>query len=66
VLGILDLVIAVTLGVLASRSPMGIFAEGVTTRLISQFPLGLVPTFIVPLLLILHLISLSRVRKGPA
>jgi hypothetical protein len=66
VLGILDLVIAVTFGVLASRSPVGLFAGDVTTRLMGQFPLGLVPTFIVFLLLILHVISLSRVRKGPA
>ena len=64
VLGSLDLVLAVTLGVLASRTPIGILAGDVTTRLMGQFPLSLIPTFFVPLLLILHLISLSRVRKG--
>jgi hypothetical protein len=63
-LGCLDLVLAVTLGVLASRTPIGILAGDVTTRLMGQFPLSLIPTFFVPLLLILHLISLSRVRKG--
>jgi hypothetical protein len=63
-LGILDLVLAVTLGVLASRTPIGVLAGDVTTRLMGQFPLSLIPTFFVPLLLILHLISLSRVRKG--
>jgi hypothetical protein len=66
VLGSLDLVLAVTLGVLASRTPIGILAGDVTTRLMGQFPLSLIPTFFVPLLLILHLISLSRVRKGLA
>jgi hypothetical protein len=64
VLGSLDLVLAVTLGVLASRTPIGILAGDVTTRLMGQFPLSLIPTFFVPLLLIIHLISLSRVRKG--
>jgi hypothetical protein len=62
-LGILDLVLAMTLGVLASASPVGILAGDVTTRLMGQFPLSLIPTFFVPLLLIFHLISLIRVRK---
>jgi hypothetical protein len=63
VLGILDLVTAMTLGVLASASPVGILAGDVSTRLVGQFPLSLIPTFFVPLLLIMHLIALSRVRK---
>jgi hypothetical protein len=63
VLGSLDLVLAVTLGVLASATPVGVLAGDVTTRLMGQFPLSLIPTFFVPLLLILHLISLIRVRK---
>ena len=66
VLGSLDLVMAVSLGVLASATPMGVLAGDVTTRLMGQFPLSLIPTLFVPLLLILHLISLSRVRKGLA
>jgi hypothetical protein len=63
VLGILDLVNAVTLGVLASPTPVGILAGDVSTRLLGQFPLSLIPTFFVPLFLILHLICLIRVRK---
>jgi len=65
-LGSLDLVNAMSLGVLASASPVGILAGDVTTRLMGQFPLSLVPTFFVPLLLILHLICLARVGKGVA
>jgi hypothetical protein len=61
VLGSLDLVVAVTLGVLASPTPVGVLAGEVTTRLMGQFPLSLIPAFFVPLLLILHLISLIRV-----
>ena len=66
VLGTIDLVLAVTLGVLASQTPIGILAGNVDTRLMGQFPLSLIPTFFVPLFLILHLISLSRVPKGLA
>ena len=66
VLGSLDLVSAMTLGVLASASPVGVLAGDVSTRLMGQFPLSLIPTFFVPLLLILHLICLARVGKGVA
>lgn len=64
VLGILDLVMAVTLGVLASATPVGVLAGDMTTRLMGQFPLSLIPTFFVPLLLIFHLICLLRVGQG--
>lgn len=63
-LGITDLVVAVTLGVLASATPVGVLAGDVSTRLIGLFPLSLIPTFFVPLFVILHLISLIRVRKS--
>ena len=63
-LGSLDLVMAVTLGVLASATPVGVLAGDVSTRPMGQFPLSLIPTFFVPLLLILHVISLDRVRRG--
>ena len=66
VLGSLDLVNAVTLGVLASSSSVGILAGDVTTRFMGQFPLSLIPTFFVPLLLIFHLICFIRVGKGVA
>jgi hypothetical protein len=63
VLGSLDLLMAVSLGVLASATPVGVLAGDVTTRLMGKFPLSLIPTFFVPLFVIFHLISLSRVRK---
>jgi hypothetical protein len=66
VLGIADLVLAVTLGVLSSNSPIGILATGVTTQLMGSFPLSLIPTFLVPLFLILHLITLLRIYKKPS
>jgi hypothetical protein len=63
VLGSLDLVLAVSLGVLASPTPIGVLASDVSTRLMGQFPLSLIPTFFVPLFLIFHLISLIRVGE---
>ena len=61
VLGMLDLVMAVTLGILASASPLGIWAEEITTQAMGTFPLSLIPTFFVPLLIMLHLISLGYI-----
>jgi hypothetical protein len=65
-LGSLDLVLAMTFGVLASASPIGILAGDVSTRLMGQFPLSLFPTFLVPSVLITHLIALSRARTEAA
>jgi hypothetical protein len=62
-LGVFDLVLAVSLGVLASQTPVGVLAGDVSTRLMGQFPLSLIPTFFVPLFLIFHLISWSRIGK---
>ena len=64
VLGSLDLVLAVSLGVLASATPVGLLAGDVSTRLMGQFPLSLIPTFFVPLLLIFHLIAMIRAGKA--
>ena len=53
-LGIADLVIAVTSGVLHGRSPVGLLAGGVPTDALVRYPLSLIPTFFVPLALMLH------------
>jgi hypothetical protein len=60
-LGMLDLMMAVTLGILASASPLGVLAGEITTQVMGTFPLSLIPTFFVPLLIIFHLISLGHV-----
>jgi hypothetical protein len=65
-LGIFDLIMAVSLGVLSSASSVGILADGVTTRLMGQFPLSLIPTFFVPALVIAHLAALKAWRQGSA
>jgi hypothetical protein len=63
VLGMLDLVMAVSLGILTSRSSLGLLAGATTSAAVVAFPLSLIPTFLVPFYLILHLISLYRVRR---
>lgn len=54
-LGVADLVLAVTSGVLHGRSPIGLLAGAVTTDAMARYPLSLIPTFFVPLALMLHL-----------
>ncbi len=60
VLGMLDMVMAVSLGVLAS---LPFFRGEITTRHMGEFPLSMIPGFFVPLFLILHLIALIQVRQ---
>jgi len=65
--GILDLVDAVTLGVLSSPTAAGILHTSVSTQAMTVLPLSLIPTFAVPLLLILHIIAIAQaVRWEPS
>lgn len=58
-LGILDLVTAVALGV---TSPF-LNPHGVPVTLMTTLPLSLIPTFFVPLFLIFHVICIAQARK---
>jgi hypothetical protein len=62
-LGIADLVLAVTTGFLTSPSPLQVFAFDAPNRLISQYPLVMVPVFLVPIAILLHLASLQGLRQ---
>ncbi|MGA8273252.1 MAG: hypothetical protein WB919_16940 [Candidatus Sulfotelmatobacter sp.] len=59
ILGIADLVIAITLGTTASL----ISPHGVTTQAMSVLPMSLIPTFAVPLLIMLHVICIVQATK---
>jgi hypothetical protein len=63
VLGISDLVIAVTLGFLTSPSPFQIASFDRPSVLIAVFPLSLIPVFAVPLSILLHFASLQKLRQ---
>ena len=54
ILGTADLVVAVSSGVLHGGPPLGLLAGPVTTNAVARYPLSLIPTFGVPLALLLH------------
>lgn len=58
VLGMLGLIMAVTLGTTATL----IDPYGVSTNAMTDLPLSLIPSFAVPLLLILHIICIAQAR----
>jgi hypothetical protein len=62
VLGIADLITAVTLGTLAQV----IDPHGLPTSAMTVLPLSLIPTFAVPLFLILHVICVAQAKQWPA
>ena len=58
--GIVDLIVAVGTGLLTSPSPIQMLAFDAPNELISAFPLVMVPVFLVPLSILLHLASLKK------
>ena len=61
-LGILDLVVAVSVGALSSALASGAAGE-VTTGPMAQMPLVLIPAYFVPLFLMLHVTALLQARR---
>jgi hypothetical protein len=62
VLGILDLVVAVTIGRLSATLATGAAGE-ITTAPLTELPLLLIPGFAVPLFIMLHLTTLFQARR---
>jgi hypothetical protein len=62
-LGLTDLVVAVTTGFLSSPSPFQMLAFDRPNQLIGAFPLAMIPVFLVPLSILLHLASLQKLRQ---
>jgi len=62
--GLADLIVAVTAGMLSSPSPFQLFDFDLSNELISRLPLVLVPVFLVPVSVLLHLASLIKLRRG--
>ena len=58
--GILDLIVAVSIGFLSSTTPLQVFHVVPTTDAITLMPTIMIPAFGVPLFLILHVITLTR------
>ena len=64
--GIADLVVAITMGAMTSPGRPHLFALEAPNLLISSYPLVMVPTFAVPLALMLHGLVLWRLRRETA
>jgi len=61
-LGIADLVNALTLGTLSGF----IDPHGISTAAMTVLPMSYIPTFVVPVFLILHIVSIAQARRWPA
>jgi hypothetical protein len=63
-IGLADLGVAVTTGFLSSPSPAQLLALGNPNTLITAFPVVMIPVFLVPLAVLLHLASLAKLRRA--
>jgi len=63
-LGIVDLIVALTMGFLTSPSPLQKLAFDTPNELISAFPLVMVPVFLVPLSILLHLAVVRKLQQA--
>jgi hypothetical protein len=66
ILGVMDLLGAVGLGILHAPTALGILASDLTTRAVTQYPLCLIPFWVVPISLMLHFRSLWGLMRGQA
>jgi hypothetical protein len=65
--GLVDLVSAIVVGILYSESTLGVLSPGTpTTRLMATFPVSLIPTFFVPLFILMHLLTFRKLAARPA
>ncbi len=64
--GLIDFAFAIGAGVLTSPSSAGVLADATTSAIMSELPLSLIPTFAVPLWIIVHMISLLQLRRRAA
>jgi len=63
IFGLSDLAVAVASGMVTAPSPIQQFAFDLPNELISAFPLVLIPIYVVPLSVLLHLASLTKLRR---
>lgn len=63
-LGIADLAMSITLGILTYPEPLRVIPTTVSNLPIALYPLVIIPVFAVPLSLLLHLFSLRALKRG--
>jgi hypothetical protein len=65
--GLLDLLSAITMGLLYSESALGVLhTPASSTRLMVTFPVSLIPTFFVPLFILVHALIFRRIGRREA
>jgi hypothetical protein len=60
VAGLADMATALFLGATHTDSPLGVFATHPTTDAMARYPFSLIPTFLVPIAAMLHVIALRK------
>ena len=63
IFGIVDLIVAVASGFSTSPSPFQLFAFDQPNELVSAFPLVLIPTYLVPVSVLLHIASMTKLHR---
>ena len=66
IFGILDLVVAVTMGFATAPSALRLIDVQPTSELMTVLPMVLIPTFLVPLSIVLHVASLTKLPRDAA
>ncbi len=64
--GVADLVLAVSLGVTTNPGPLFLLPSTPTSEVLTAFPMAIVPTFLVPLSIGLHIASLRNLLAADA
>jgi hypothetical protein len=62
--GLADFAGAVSTGVLTSNTSLGVFADAGARANMGELPLGLIPTFAVPLWIVVHAVALLQLARG--
>lgn len=60
--GLVDFAVAVTIGTLTGPGSIGVLDVAVTTQAMGVPPLSIIPTFVVPLLVITHIVVAVKLR----
>jgi len=62
--GTLDLIVAVALGLLSAPTPFQVFTAAPGTAVLTSLPWILIPTVLVPIFLLLHLVIAANIRSA--
>ncbi len=60
VFGLIDLISAISLGILYSPGSFGVLRTDLSTAAMTAFPVNLIPAFFVPLFILVHMLALRR------